>query len=159
MDYLWTPWRYQYISNAAQGEEACVFCYAFGADRDPELLVLHRGRVCAVILNRFPYTTGHLMIAPYRHVALLEDGSPEELGELAELSARCQRAMRHAYRPDGFNLGMNLGRCAGAGVVGHFHMHVVARWSGDGNFMSVVGETRVLPEELSTSYQKLQQFF
>jgi ATP adenylyltransferase len=159
MDHLWAPWRFQYVSGGLRGGPECIFCYAFGADRDPELLVLHRGRACAVILNRFPYTAGHLMIAPYRHIALLEEASGDELGELADLSARSQKAMRQAYQPEGFNLGMNLGSCAGAGVAGHFHMHVVARWTGDTNFMTVAGETRILPEDLSVTYQKLQQFF
>ena len=159
MDYLWTPWRFQYVSSAAQGDLDCIFCHAFSSTRDAELLVLHRASTCAVILNRYPYTAGHLMIAPYRHVPLLEDASREELHEHSELTARSQAARRQAYHPEGFNLGMNLGRCAGAGVAGHFHMHVLPRWSGDANFMTVVGETRVLPEELSATYSKLKRFF
>ena len=158
MDYLWSPWRFQYVSTPSQPGQECIFCYAFSQNRDRELLVARRAQHCAVILNRFPYTPGHVMIAPYRHLAFLEDASPPELHDLVTLAALCQKALRLAYRPEGLNLGMNLGRCAGAGVADHFHLHVLPRWTGDSNFLTVVGETRTLPEELHTTYDKIRQF-
>jgi len=158
MDYLWTPWRFQYIS-ATEKSQDCIFCQAVKENRDSETLVVHRAECCFVILNRFPYNSGHLMIAPYRHIPLLEEASAPELSEMMALSARCQKLLREIYQPEGFNAGMNLGRCAGAGVAGHIHMHLLPRWSGDANFMTVVGETRVLPEDLKTTYQKLTSRF
>lgn len=159
MDFLWTPWRFQYVSAASSPSQECLFCHAWKENRDPELLVLHRTGLCLVILNRFPYTVGHLMVAPHRHIALLEDASTDELHDLIRLSARCQKALRKTYAPEGFNLGMNLGSCAGAGVAGHIHMHLLPRWAGDSNFMTVVGETRVLPEALDVTFQKLADHF
>lgn len=159
MDYLWTPWRFQYVSATGPTGQECIFCHARRERRDSELLVLHRADHCLVILNRFPYNTGHLMIAPYRHIALLEDASREELHEIIQLSAHCQQALRETYQPEGFNIGMNLGNCAGAGVAGHIHMHLLPRWVGDSSFMTVVGETRVLPETLDVTLQKLAKHF
>lgn len=160
MDYLWSPWRFRYVS---QGEKTsgCVFCEKPAAEvsRDRENLVLHRGRANYVILNLFPYTTGHVMIAPYAHVAMLEGLEAGALAEMMELARKIQMALKAAYKPEGYNLGMNLGACAGAGVAGHLHLHVLPRWVGDTNFMTVVSETRVHPEDLLATYDKLAGFF
>lgn len=159
MDYLWTPWRFQYVSAAGQPPVDCMFCVASVEKRDRELLVVHRGDSCLVILNRFPYNPGHVMIAPHRHFGLLEEASLLERNEMIHLSAKCQRALRESYRAEGFNMGMNLGKCAGAGVAGHIHMHLLPRWTGDSSFMTVTSETRVLPEELDVTFAKLEKFF
>ena len=156
MDYLWTPWRYRYIADASK-DEGCVFCAALAANDDSKTLIVHRASKNFVILNLYPYTTGHVMIVPYVHVADLSGSDPETLAEMMRLAQRVQSALESTYHPQGYNLGMNLGRAAGAGVTGHLHLHVLPRWSGDANFMSVVGETRVEPEELPTTYQKLRQ--
>jgi ATP adenylyltransferase len=158
MDYLWTPWRFQYVTKTGDGGE-CVFCAAAQSDRDEECLVVYRGQHNFVILNRFPYTTGHIMVVPHQHVATLEDLADETLVEMIRLSRDCERHLRTVYRPDGINLGINLGRSAGAGIAGHVHMHMLPRWTGDTNFMTVVGETRVLPEDLSETWQKLSRAF
>lgn len=128
-----------------------------GQNRDADNLIVHRAEHNFVVLNLYPYTTGHLMIAPYRHVALLEPVEDEVLTEMMLLAKHAQRTLGRVYTPQGFNLGMNLGESAGAGVAGHIHMHVLPRWFGDANFMSTVGETRVIPEELPVTYQKLLQ--
>lgn len=159
MDYLWTPWRYRYISQVGE-PEACVFCAAgeqTGDDR--QTLVVHRGRHNFVILNRFPYTSGHVMVVPYAHVARLEDLSDEALVELIRLAQAAEKNLRKVYHPEGINLGMNIGRSAGAGIAGHIHLHALPRWYGDTNFMTVVGETRVEPEELDTTWERLRAVF
>ncbi|MGB6844673.1 MAG: HIT domain-containing protein [Candidatus Acidiferrales bacterium] len=156
MDYLWTPWRYRYIADASK-DEGCVFCAALAADDDSKTFIVHRASKNFVILNLYPYTTGHVMIVPYVHVADLSASDPETLAEMMRLAQRVQSALESTYHPQGYNLGMNLGRAAGAGVTGHLHLHVLPRWSGDANFMSVVGETRVEPEELPTTYERLRQ--
>jgi ATP adenylyltransferase len=156
MDYLWTPWRYRYIADAAK-DKGCIFCEAVAANDDPKTLIVFRGKTCFIILNRYPYTSGHVMIVPYAHVADLVAADPETLSEMMRLAPRVETALQTAYRPDGLNLGMNLGRAAGAGVTGHVHMHVLPRWLGDTNFMTVVGETRVEPEDLATTYEKLRK--
>jgi len=157
MDYLWSPWRYQYMAEAAAGKKSdCFFCDAVKSDRDEETLVVYRGSKAFVILNRFPYTSGHVMIVPYAHVAelhLCEDGA---LAEMMRVAQRIENVFRREYHPDGVNLGMNLGRAAGAGVLGHLHLHMLPRWYGDSNFMTVTGETRVHPEELATTYKRLR---
>ena len=158
MDYLWTPWRYQYIVSL-KNPSRCVFCIETSGERDERDFVVFRGRTSFVILNVFPYTTGHLLIAPYAHTADFQSCSPEQSSEMLELAKRCQLALQQTYNPDGFNFGMNLGRCAGAGVEHHLHMHVVPRWIGDSNFMTIVGETRVLPESLETTFGKLRPYF
>ena len=137
---------------------ACVFCTALD-DEDAAPLVLFRGATCFVILNLFPYNNGHLMVVPNRHVATLADTTPDERTELVELTRLAEIALIEAYAPHGMNMGINLGKPAGAGVPGHLHMHVVPRWSGDTNFMTVVGETRVLPEELPVTGDKLRPLF
>lgn len=156
MDYLWTPWRYQYMTEAAQGKQVdCIFCESVALHRDEETLIVYRGKKAFVILNRFPYTSGHVMIVPYTHVAeliLCESGALDEMMELAQ---KIETVFRKEYKPDGMNLGMNLGRAAGAGVAGHLHLHMLPRWIGDSSFMTVTAETRVHPEELKTTYERL----
>jgi ATP adenylyltransferase len=157
MDYLWTPWRYQYMREAASGKQVeCIFCDAAERKDDSETLVVYRGAKAFIILNRFPYTSGHVMVVPYAHVAELSAVDADALDEMMRLAQRIETAYRENYTPDGMNLGMNLGRAAGAGVVGHVHMHILPRWFGDSNFMTVTGETRVHPEELKTTYQRLR---
>ena len=159
MDYLWTPWRYQYVTKSGPQDE-CIFCAA-AADNahDRERLVVYRADRNLVILNRFPYTTGHVMVVPYEHVPLLEDLPDSTLTELILLTRLTEKHLRVVYRPDGLNFGFNLGRSAGAGIAGHLHMHGLPRWTGDTSFMTAVGETRVLPEDLDTTWQKLRQAF
>lgn len=156
MDYLWTPWRYAYIASASQ-EIRCVFCDAIAAGNDKKTFIVFRGAKNFIILNAFPYTSGHVMIVPYAHVADLSAADPESLSEMMRLAQRVQCALEASYHPQGYNLGMNLGRAAGAGVTGHLHLHVLPRWAGDANFMTVVGETRVEPEDLSATYEKLHK--
>ena len=158
MDYLWSPWRFKYMEEAAQGKQAeCFFCEAAKSTRDEETLVVKRGKMMFAILNRYPYTSGHLMIVPYAHVAELHLCDAEALKEMMELAQRVEAAFHTSYKPDGMNLGMNLGRAAGAGVAGHLHLHMLPRWIGDTNFMTVTSETRVQPEELQTTYEKLRK--
>jgi Diadenosine tetraphosphate (Ap4A) hydrolase and other HIT family hydrolases len=158
MDYLWTPWRYQYIAQVHSGSQPeCIFCDAAARKDDHVTLVAHRGTSCFVILNRYPYTSGHVMVVPYAHVAELRLCEPAALTEMMHLAQRVEAVLRDLYKPDGMNLGMNLGRAAGAGVVGHLHLHALPRWVGDSNFMTVTGETRVHPEDLSITYEKLRK--
>ncbi|MCS6952130.1 MAG: HIT domain-containing protein [Bryobacterales bacterium] len=158
MDRLWSPWRYAYVSTA-RAENACIFCEKAADGRDEENYILYRAPKNFVLLNLFPYTTGHLMIAPYEHVATLEEAAEETLVEMMLLTRLAERHLRTVYKPRGFNVGMNIGECAGAGVAGHLHMHVLPRWPADSNFMTTIGETRVLPEELSVTYDKLRRAF
>jgi ATP adenylyltransferase len=157
MERLWRPWRMAYIKGAER-HETCFLCDASQApeSKDEENLVLARGERAFVILNLYPYNTGHLMVAPYRHVGELEDLMHEEFDEVWSWTRRSVAAHREASQPEGFNIGINLGTVAGAGVPGHFHLHVVPRWGGDTNFMPVVGETKVLPELLSQTYERLR---
>jgi ATP adenylyltransferase len=154
MDHLWSPWRYRYVS-AATPETECLFCRIAAELKDKENYVLLRAERNFVLLNRFPYTSGHLMIAPYEHVAALEEAETATLEETMRLTQRMESALRRVYQAGGINIGMNIGQSAGAGVAGHIHMHVLPRWTGDVNFMTTLGETRVLPEELDTSYARL----
>ena len=157
MDYLWTPWRFQYMKDAASGiQPDCIFCDAAARKDDSETLVVFRGAKTFIILNRYPYTSGHVMIVPYAHVPDLKRCDAETLGEIMRLAQKVEGVFQADYKPDGMNLGMNLGRAAGAGVAGHVHLHVLPRWFGDSNFMTVTGETRVHPEELKTTYQRLR---
>ena len=155
MDYLFTPWRFAYVADAAK-DERCIFCDLLALGDDAKSLIVLRGERNFIVLNRFPYTSGHVMIVPYAHIADLSACDSNVLLEMMQLARRVQIALASAYKPDGYNLGMNLGRCAGAGVTGHLHLHVLPRWSGDSNFMTVTGETRVQPEDLSTTYEKLR---
>jgi ATP adenylyltransferase len=158
MDHLWSPWRYQYVQKEKTGG-GCVFCNAAAAERDEDNLVVYRGKKNYIILNLYPYSTGHLMVVPYEHVDTLQDASRETLEEMMLLVQRSQRSLQAIYRPPGFNLGMNLGESAGAGIAEHIHMHVLPRWPGDTNFMTTVAETRVLPENLATTWLKLREEF
>lgn len=158
MDYLWTPWRYQYVTTAG-GRGECVFCAAAGASDDRETLVVHRAKHNFVILNRFPYTSGHVMVIPNRHVATLEGLDDETLTELILLARRTEQHLRALYHPEGLNIGVNIGRAAGAGIAEHLHMHLLPRWTGDTNFMTTIGETRVMPEDLAISWEKLRGAF
>lgn len=156
MDYLWTPWRYQYIADPNK-DARCIFCDAVAANDDAKTLIVHRAQKNFIILNRFPYTSGHVMIVPFAHVAELSACEPGVLEEMMRLAQQVQRALAATYQPQGYNLGMNLGRCAGAGVANHLHLHVLPRWTGDTNFMSTVSETRMHPEDLSVTYDKLRK--
>jgi len=144
-----------YVSTAGGPEAACVFCSALAAGDDRRSLILHRGKLSFLILNTFPYASGHLMAVITRHVGSIETATAEELAEAMGLIQSGTRALDAAYHPDGFNVGLNQGRVAGAGVLGHLHIHLVPRWSGDTNFMPIIGETRVLPESLETTYDRL----
>jgi ATP adenylyltransferase len=158
MDYIWTPWRYQYMKDMTSGKQPeCIFCDALARKNDAETLIVHRGAKAFVILNRFPYTSGHVMIVPYAHVANLHLCGAEVLSEMMRLAQRVERALLENYKPDGMNLGMNLGRAAGAGVVGHLHLHALPRWMGDSNFMTVAGETRILAEDLAITFERLSK--
>jgi ATP adenylyltransferase len=156
MDHLWSPWRLSYVTGSARGS-GCVFCDA--ASGQDDALVVFRGITSFVILNKFPYNNGHLMVVPNRHIATLSEANAEELAEIMMLASRAERAIRAAYEPHGLNMGLNLGKPAGAGITDHLHMHVVPRWNGDTNFMTVVGETRVLPEELTVTAERLRPVF
>ena len=155
MDYLWTPWRYAYVS-AAEKTTVCVFCDGVKAGDDAKTLIVYRGRQCFIILNAYPYTPGHVMVVPYAHLDELRKLPPEAAGEMMVLSQRMETVLRELYRPDGINLGMNIGKAAGAGIAGHIHMHILPRWIADANFMSVVGETRVLPETLEETWKRMR---
>jgi len=158
MDYLWTPWRYQYMAQVTSGKQPdCIFCDAVQRQQDEETLIVYRARQSFIILNRFPYTSGHVMIVPYSHVAELNLCEAGTLAEIMQLAQRVEKVFRADYKPDGMNVGMNLGRAAGAGVAGHLHLHMLPRWIGDSNFMTVTGETRVHPEELKTTYDRLRK--
>jgi ATP adenylyltransferase len=155
MDHLWSPWRYRYVS-AEPASDKCIFCEKARADANEQSLVVYRGARNYILLNLYPYTNGHLMVAPYEHVASLEDLCEETSAELMALTRRAVKALRGVYHPHGLNLGMNLGECAGAGVAGHLHMHVLPRWYGDASFMTTVGETRVLPEDLTETWRRVK---
>ena len=154
MDYLWTPWRYAYVSTAEK-TAGCVFCDAPKAGDDAKALIVHRAEYCYIILNAYPYTPGHVMIVPYAHLDELQKLQPEAAGEMIKLSQRMETVLRELYHPDGINLGMNIGKAAGAGIAGHIHMHVLPRWVADANFLSVVGETRILPETLDETWKRM----
>ncbi len=160
MDTLWTPWRFHYVSDGVK-RQGCIFCEKTAASpaQDAENLILHRGKHNLVILNLFPYTNGHAMIAPYAHVARIAGLDDETMCEMMALAQKLEKALEATYHPDGFNMGMNLGRSAGAGVADHVHLHFLPRWVGDSSFMTVIGETRVQPEDLATTYKKVSGFF
>jgi len=155
---LWAPWRMQYVQGERK-DEGCIFCLAVGPGDDQARLVLHRGERCLLMLNAFPYNSGHLMVSPHRHVASIERLDDDELLELMTLTQRALHAVRATYAPDGFNLGVNEGEVAGAGFAGHVHLHVVPRWAADSNFMAVTAYTRVLPQSLEDSYAQLRERF
>ena len=160
MERLWSPWRLAYVTGSAS-PTGCIFCDAVSEAPDParEALVLVRGRLSFVILNLYPYNNGHLMVAPKRHIASLGAATADELSELMRFMRDAEAALTEAYRPEGINLGLNLGRPAGAGIADHMHIHAVPRWTGDTNFMSVVGNTRVLPEDIRDTAKRLRPIF
>src|SRR5436190_17360170 len=164
MDRLWSPWRYDYIKSGSSDEQTepppCVFCAMLeSAGDDESKFVLHRASHNFVVLNIYPYISGHLLIVPFEHVAELDGVAKETSDELMDLTKRSQTALREVYRPAGYNIGMNLGRPAGAGIADHLHIHILPRWTGDTNFMSSIGNTRVIPEDLDTTYSKLKNHF
>src|SRR5688572_4538562 len=156
MDHLWSPWRLEYVTS--EKPEGCVFCLPAGASAQAELVV-YPGQLAYVILNLYPYNNGHLMVVPYRHESTLADLTRDEMNEVGLLTQRCEVALREAYRLDGINVGVNLGAPAGAGIEEHVHVHLVPRWNGDTNFMTVVGGTRVLPEEIRMTATRLKPIF
>ena len=155
MDYLWTPWRYAYVSTTEKAS-GCIFCDAPKEKDDAKARIVHRGKLCYVILNTFPYTPGHAMIVPYAHLDELRKLPADAANEMMALSQRMETVLRELYHPDGINLGMNIGKAAGAGIAGHIHMHVLPRWVADANFVSVIGETRVLPETLEVTWERMR---
>jgi len=155
---IWAPWRLRYVKNAKTSTE-CVFCAKPGAGDDRENLIVHRGERAFVILNLFPYTNGHLMVAPFEHVGRLQDVDPEVVAEVMGLAKQAMSRLEAVYDPEGFNVGINQGRVAGAGVEGHIHLHVVPRWAGDNNYMPVLADTRVMPQSLEESYDALEGGF
>jgi ATP adenylyltransferase len=157
VQHLWSPWRLAYVTGASGEQSQCIFCDTSKPDADT--LILARGRVSYVILNLYPYNNGHLMVVPYRHVASLAALTPEELAETSRFMRWSEMALTEAYGPQGINVGINLGRPAGAGVVDHVHVHVVPRWTGDTNFITVVGNVRVLPEDLKATKDRLKPVF
>ena len=157
MDRIWSPWRHSYVTRSEESKD-CVFCVALSIDEGRQLIV-HEGALAYVILNKFPYNSGHLMVVPQRHAATLASLTREELTEMAVLTQLSERVLTEAFSPQGINIGINLGRPAGAGIVDHLHIHLVPRWNGDTNFMTVVGEVRVLPEELPSTAERLRPMF
>jgi ATP adenylyltransferase len=155
MDYLWTPWRYAYVSTAEKNS-GCIFCDLPKLNDDHKALIVHRGQHCYVILNSYPYTPGHVMIVPFAHLDQLQNLPIEAAHEMMDLSQKLESVLRTLYSPDGVNLGMNIGKAAGAGVAGHIHMHALPRWVADANFVSVIGETRILPETLQITYERIK---
>ncbi|MBI3493750.1 MAG: HIT domain-containing protein [Acidobacteria bacterium] len=158
MERLWSPWRLAYVTGTGGTDAGCIFCEADAHPRRDDLILI-RGRVTYIILNLYPYNSGHLMVVPTRHVATLAATTSEEQAELMRFTRHAEIALTEVYKPQGLNVGVNLGRPAGAGVLDHLHVHVVPRWNGDTNFMSVVGETRVLPEELNETAKRLRPVF
>jgi ATP adenylyltransferase len=159
LDYLWSPWRFQYLAGLKR-PEGCIFC-AMAADpaHDEESLLVHRGAHNFIVLNRFPYTSGHLMVVPYVHSASLAAIEPAAAAEMMDLMRIAETKLRGLYRPDGMNLGMNMGEAAGAGIAGHIHLHLVPRWAGDANFMTITSDTRVLPEDLAVTWKRVHDAF
>ena len=155
MDHLWTPWRYAYVTGA-EPKSGCIFCNA-PKESDQQARIVHRGQHCYIILNTYPYTPGHVMIVPYAHLDELQKLSADAAQEMMSLTQRMETVLRHLYAPDGINLGMNIGKAAGAGVAGHIHMHILPRWVADANFVSVIGETRVLPEALDVTWERIRK--
>ena len=154
---IWAPWRLDYVKSAK--DEGCIFCAKPEQGDDAQALIVHRAERSFVILNLFPYTNGHLMVAPFEHIARLQDLDAETIAEMMDLVQRSMVRLEDAYRPQGYNVGFNQGRVAGAGVEGHIHLHVVPRWAGDTNYMPVLADTRVLPQSLEDSYEALRGAF
>ncbi len=158
MNHLWSPWRMAYIENNTK-VDGCVFCMMQEMEDSAENLIAYRGERAFVILNRYPYTSGHLMVVPFEHKSNFETLDSETRAEMMELTTRCMTVLRKIYNPHAFNMGANIGEAAGAGILEHVHIHIVPRWAGDTNFMSAVGETRVLPESLENTYARVKKGF
>jgi ATP adenylyltransferase len=160
MEILFTPWRYPYLTSPkSENSEVCIFCNAATSKKMRETLTLFRNRLALVMLNRYPYTNGHVMVAPVEHQARLFESSDDSLRAFIRLTAEAQRILSDVYHPDGFNIGMNFGQIAGAGFADHYHLHIVPRWTGDSNFMTVTARTRLVPEDLEVTYDKLLPHF
>ena len=158
MDFLWTPWRYHYVITPGNTGE-CIFCAAARSANDKDHMVVFRATHNFVIVNRFPYTAGHIMVVPYAHVATLAELAEEALVEQILLARECEKHLRELYTPDGLNIGMTIGKSAGAGVAAHIHLHVLPRWTGDTSFLTTVAESRILPESLDITWERLRQAF
>lgn len=158
MDRIWAPWRMSYLKNPKK-EKGCIFCLKPRRKNDRENMILHRGRKTFVMMNLYPYSNGHLLVSPYRHLGSLEKLDPSTLLEMMTTVQMAMRALRRVFKPDAFNMGVNQGREAGAGIAAHIHFHIVPRWNGDTNFMPVLAETRVIPENLKSTYETLSPFF
>jgi ATP adenylyltransferase len=156
-DVLFAPWRYEYL--VSEKSKSCIFCDAAASPDDEDSLIVYRGRLVFVLLNRYPYTNGHVMVAPYRHDAWMSQSGDETLGDLIRTVARTQRILVESYHTDGLNVGVNFGSAAGAGVTDHYHVHVVPRWKGDTNFMTVTGDVRIVPEDLLSTRRRLEPLF
>ncbi|OQX95809.1 HIT family hydrolase [candidate division KSB1 bacterium 4572_119] len=159
MKHLWAPWRIKYIEKVKDGEEGCIFCDKPSAKDDRKNLILYRGKTCFVLMNLYPYNNAHLMVVPYNHISDISQLNEKERLELMELLALCKDVITESMKPHGFNIGMNLGEVAGAGVKDHLHFHIVPRWSGDTNFMPVFGKTKVISEGLEQTWEKLKKLF
>lgn len=157
MKQLWAPWRIDYILGPKPDE--CVFCLPAATDDDPKRLVLHRGKNCFVIMNKFPYSNGHIMVCPYRHVMNLEDLNPAESAEMMALLQKCASILKQHFNCGGINIGLNQGEAAGAGIREHLHFHLVPRWNGDSSFMAVMDEVRTIPQHLEETYAALKPYF
>lgn len=158
MKVVWAPWRMEYVGSD-QAREGCIFCPGDDRTQDEKKLILYRGEWSIVLMNRFPYSNGHLLIAPLRHISSFDSLSPDEKLDLVNMVERSVSVLKEVMDPAGFNIGMNLGRVAGAGVEDHMHFHIVPRWSGDTNYMTVFGEVRIIPEHIRATYEKLLPFF
>jgi len=158
MKYITAPWREEYVKKAFKMTE-CIFCQALQTEKDKETFILHRAKHNFLILNRYPYTPGHLMIAPYAHLDSIEKAKKEITDEMVDLLKLSLSVLRKTYRPHGFNTGMNIGHSAGAGVADHYHLHIIPRWTGDANFMPLIGKTKVVIEDIETTYEKLKSKF
>jgi ATP adenylyltransferase len=158
VERLFTPWRLAYVTSQNE-TPGCALCRARDGEGGADRLVVHRGEHCFVVMNLYPYTGGHVMVTPRRHIASLGAASPEELAEMMGLARQLEEVFRQVYRPEGINVGMNLGRAAGAGIADHIHLHVVPRWSGDTNFMTAVSGTRVIPEAPEQAAERLRPYF
>jgi ATP adenylyltransferase len=159
MDRLWAPWRMNYVQNVDKKDEGCIFCTKPGESDDRSNLILYRGEHTFVLMNLFPYNNGHLMVIPYQHTSDMLDLPPETAEDLWSNLCRCKQALAAAFKPDGFNIGMNIGRTAGAGIDQHVHMHIVPRWNGDTNFMPVIGKTKVISQGIGETYDQLLPYF
>ena len=158
MENLWAPWRSEYILSNDKSKE-CIFCHAVQDDNDENNLLVYRGESCFCILNKYPYSGGHLMVSPNKHIIDILDLTQDEMAELMTVTGKAQRVLKNEMRPDGFNIGANIGKAAGAGVEGHFHMHIVPRWVGDTNFMPIMSDTKVISQSLSDVYKLISPKF